>query len=62
MIGNYVGSVARAMLTFCAAKEEVGKIFSFLAFVDGVIPVGCQALYTLIWTVILPQNYNKNYF
>jgi len=51
MIGNYVGSVARAMLTFCVPREEVGKLFSFLAFVDGVMPVGCQALYTMIWTV-----------
>ena len=53
MIGNYVGSVARAMLTFCVAKEEVGKIFSFLAFVDGVIPSLCQLMYSLIWTVCI---------
>ena len=51
MLGNYVGSLARAMLTFCVAKEEVGKIFSFLAFVDGVIPALCQLMYAEIWTV-----------
>ena len=56
MIGNYVGSVARAMLTFCVAKEEVGKIFSFLAFVDGVIPSLCQLMYSLIWTVYIPYQ------
>ena len=52
MLGNYVGSVARAMLTFCVLKEDVGKIFSFLAFVDGVIPVFTQLMYTSIWTVV----------
>ena len=51
MIGNYVGSLARAMITFCVAKEEVGKIFSFFAFVDGVIPSLCQLMYSAIFTV-----------
>ena len=51
MIGNYVGSLARAMITFCVAKEEVGKIFSFFAFVDGVLPSLCQLMYSAIFTV-----------
>ena len=52
MIGNYVGSLARAMITFCVAKEEVGKIFSFFAFVDGVLPSLSQLMYSAVFTVL----------
>ena len=62
MLDNYVGSLARAMLTFCVAKEEVGKIFSFLAFVDGVLPALCQLMYAEIWTVKWRYCYIIIYF
>ena len=58
MLGNYVGSLARAMITFCVSKEEVGKIFSFFAFVDGVLPSLSQLMYSAIFTVVILNHSN----
>ena len=51
IIGGYASSITRAMLSLCVPKEELGKIFSFLAFIDGLLPFAVSEIYAKIWMV-----------
>jgi hypothetical protein len=39
------------MLSLCVPKEELGKIYSFLSFIDGILPFAVSEVYAKIWTV-----------
>ena len=49
IIGGYASSMTRAMLALCIPQEELGKIFSFLAFIDGILPFAVAELYAKMW-------------
>ena len=51
VIGGYATSMTRAMLALCVPLEELGKIYSFLAFIDGLLPFGVSEVYAKIWIV-----------
>ena len=39
------------MLALCVPAEELGKIYSVLAFVDGLLPFAVSEIYASIWIV-----------
>ena len=51
ILGGYATSITRAMLSLCVPKEELGKIYSFLSFIDGILPFAVSEVYAKIWTV-----------
>ena len=53
ILGGYASSITRAMLSFCVPKEELGKIYSVLSFIDGILPFAVSEVYARIWIVSL---------
>ena len=51
ILGGYASSITRAMLSFCVPKEELGKIYSVLSFIDGILPFAVSEVYAQIWIV-----------
>ena len=60
ILGGYSSSITRAMLSLCVPKEELGKIFSFLAFIDGLLPFAVSEIYASIWIVSSLYSDNDN--
>lgn len=51
ILGGYASSITRAMLSFCVPKEELGKIYSVLSFIDGILPFAVSEVYARLWIV-----------
>ena len=55
MVGSYTFSLVRAMLTCCVPLNEFGKIYSVIAALDNLLPIGLSQAYATVWKVRLQR-------
>ena len=53
MVGSYSMSLVRAMLTCCVPLSDFGKIYSVIAALDNLLPMGLSQAYASVWNVRL---------
>ena len=49
MVGNYSAAVIRAMLTNCISVSEFGKIYSIIAALENLLPIGLSQVSASVW-------------
>ena len=59
MAGSYTFSLVRAMLTCCVPLNEFGKIYSVIAALDNLLPIGLTQAYATVWQVRLQRSQER---